>query len=98
FSYLLPFIRSILRGGTVMKTLGVIKDDCLYILMAVNWARRELKEIEVVNIKETPDVAMLYGLVDIPTLLKVNQHGMVNRVSGYNADLYNILMEDGING
>src|SRR5699024_9626792 len=98
FNYILPFIRSILRGGTVMKTLVVIKDNCLNSLMAVNWAKRKLKEFEVVNIKETPDVAMLYGVVDIPTLLKVNQHGMVSRVSGYNADLYNKLMEDGING
>src|SRR5699024_7709789 len=98
FSYLLPFIRSILRGGTVMKTLVVIKDDCLNSLMAVNWAKRELKEFEVVNIKETPDVAMLYGGVDIATLLKVTKKGMVNRVFGYNADLYNKLMEDGING
>ena len=81
-----------------MKTLVVIEDNCLNSLMAVNWAKRELKEFEVVNIKETPDVAMLYGVVDIPTLLKVNKHGMVNRVSGYNADLYNKLMEDGING
>ena len=81
-----------------MKTLLVIKDDCLNSLMAVNWAKRELNEFEIVDINETPEVAMLYGVVDIPTLLKVNQHGMVNRVSGYNADLYNKLMEDGING
>src|SRR5699024_198294 len=97
FSYLLPFIRSILRGGTVMKTLVVIKDDCLNSLMAVNWAKRELKEFEVVNIKETPDVAMLYGVVDIPTMLKINQQNMMNRVSGYNAYLYNKIIEDGIN-
>ena len=81
-----------------MKTLLVIKDDCLNSLMAVNWAKRELKEFEIVDINETPEVAMMYGVVDFPTLLKINQHGMVNRVSGYNADLYNKLMEDGING
>lgn len=81
-----------------MKTLVVIKDGCLNSLMAVNWAKRELKDFEIVDIVETPDVAMLYGVVELPTLLKVNQHGMVNRVSGYNANLYNKLMEDGING
>lgn len=78
-----------------MKTLLVIKDDCLNSLMAVNWAKRELKEFEIVDISETPEVAMVYGVVDFPTLLKINQHGIVNSVSGYNADLYNKLMEDG---
>src|SRR5699024_5301543 len=98
FSYLLPFIRSILRGGTVMKTLIVIKDDCLNSLMAVNWAKRELKEFEVVNIKETPDVAMLYGVVDITTLLNVNQHGRVIKEYGYNAHLYKKIKKYGNNG
>lgn len=79
-----------------MKTLLVIKDDCLNSLMAVNWAKREIKEFEIVDIDKTPDVAMLYGVVDFPTLLKIDQHGLVNSVSGYNADLYNKLMEDGI--
>lgn len=78
-----------------MKTLLVIKDDCLNSLMAVNWAKRELKEFEIVDINETPEVAMVYGVVDFPTLLKINQQGIVNSVSGYNADLYNKLMEDG---
>lgn len=78
-----------------MKTLLVIKDDCLNSLMAVNWVKRELREFEIVDINETPEVAMLYGVVDFPTLLKINQHGIVNSVSGYNADLYNKLMEDG---
>lgn len=78
-----------------MKTLLVIKDDCLNSLMAVNWVKRELMEFEIVDINETPEVAMMYGVVDFPTLLKINQHGIVNSVSGYNADLYNKLMEDG---
>lgn len=78
-----------------MKTLLVIKDDCLNSLMAVNWVKRELREFEIVDINETPEVAMMYGVVDFPTLLKINQHGIVNSVSGYNADLYNKLMEDG---
>ena len=78
-----------------MKTLLVIKDDCLNSLMAVNWVKRELREFEIVDINETPEVAMMYGVVDFPTLLKINQHGLVNSVSGYNADLYNKLMEDG---
>ena len=54
-----------------MKTLLVIKDDCLNSLMAVNWAKRELKEFEIVDINETPEVAMVYGVVDFPTLLKI---------------------------
>lgn len=78
-----------------MKTLLVIKDDCLNSLMAVNWVKRELREFEIVDINETPEVAMTYGVVDFPTLLKINQQGIVNSVSGYNADLYNKLMEDG---
>lgn len=78
-----------------MKTLLVIKDDCLNSLMAVNWVKRELREFEIVDINETPEVAMMYGVVDFPTLLKINQQGIVNSVSGYNADLYNKLMEDG---
>lgn len=78
-----------------MKTLLVIKDDCLNSLMAVNWVKRELREFEIVDINESPEVAMVYGVVDFPTLLKINQHGLVNSVSGYNADLYNKLMEDG---
>lgn len=78
-----------------MKTLLVIKDDCLNSLMAVNWVKRELREFEIVDINETPEVAMMYGVVDFPTLLKINQQGTVNSVSGYNADLYNKLMEDG---
>ncbi len=81
-----------------MKTLLVIKDNCLNSLMAVNWAKRELKEFEVVDIEETPAIAEIYGVVEIPTLLKVNQYGMAKSVSGYNADLYSKLMEDGING
>lgn len=78
-----------------MKYVLVTEDNCLNSLMALNWTKRnDSVEVEKVDIHETPDIAMIYGVIRIPTLLKIGQHGLIDRVSGYNEVLYNNILEE----
>lgn len=68
----------------------LIRDrGCLNSSIASNWAAKHQKDIEVLYFDEIPDVAAIYGVVRLPTLLKIGTHGLVNKVDGFNKRKYN---------
>lgn len=63
--------------------------ECLNSSIATNWASKHPKDVEVIYFDEIPDVAAIYGVVRLPTLLKIGKHGLVDKVDGFNKRKYN---------
>lgn len=63
--------------------------ECLNSSIATNWASKHPKDVEVIYFDEIPDVAAIYGVVRLPTLLKIGKHGLIEKVDGFNKRKYN---------
>lgn len=68
-----------------MKLLKLEKYNCNPCTMVENFLQDQSVEYDKVNIEDSPEVAMQYGVMGVPVTLLLDDNGLeVDRVVGFN--------------